>query len=101
MYTHRSNVLHSYASCLPDALNITGRDAIMPVVPMFHANSWGLAYSAVLAGAKLVMPGAGMDGRSVWDLLDSERVTYAAGVPTVWMLLLQYCEQHGQWHRVE
>ncbi|MDE2340854.1 MAG: AMP-binding protein, partial [Alphaproteobacteria bacterium] len=70
-------------------------DVVMPVVPMFHANAWGLAFAAPMAGAKLVMPGGQLDGASVFELLDRERVTFAAAVPTVWMLLLQHLRAHG------
>jgi fatty-acyl-CoA synthase len=84
-YSHRSTVLHSLALMLADTLGISERDVILPVVPMFHANAWGLAHAGVMAGASLVMPGADLSPRAIATLLESERVTAAAGVPTVWM----------------
>jgi fatty-acyl-CoA synthase len=95
LYAHRSTILHSYAACTRDVLGLCSDDAVMPVVPMFHANSWGIAYAAPLSGAKLVLPGARLDGKSVWELLDAERVTVSAGVPTVWLSLLQYLRESG------
>ena len=96
LYSHRSSVLHSFAICASDALAISATDSILPVVPMFHVNAWGIPYAAAMAGAKLVLPGAGMDGASVWELLDAERVTFAAGVPTIWMMLIQYLKENGK-----
>jgi fatty-acyl-CoA synthase len=90
LYSHRSTILHSYASALPDALNVSARDVILPVVPMFHVNAWGLPYTALLTGAKLVLPGPALDGKSLFELMESERVTFSAGVPTVWRNLLAY-----------
>ncbi len=95
VYSHRSNVLHSLISNGPDNFGITSRDRVMPVVPMFHANCWGLAFTAPLAGATLVMPGAKLDGASIYELLDAERVSFTAAVPTIWLLLLQYLEATG------
>jgi acyl-CoA synthetase (AMP-forming)/AMP-acid ligase II len=95
LYSHRSTVLHAYASLAPDAMGLRARDVILPVVPMFHVNAWGLPYAALMTGAKLVLPGAALDGRSLHELLESERVTFAAGVPTVWLGLLGYLEQQG------
>ena len=92
LYSHRSTVLHTYAGALPDALNCSGRDVILPVVPMFHVNAWGLPYMACMTGAKLVFPGAGLDGKSLHELFESEGVTLSAGVPTVWQGLLGYME---------
>jgi fatty-acyl-CoA synthase len=89
VFSHRSLVLHSLVAALPDALSVASRDVILPVVPMFHANAWGLPYAAALAGAALVLPGPRLDAESVLDLLASERVTLSAGVPTVWMSVLQ------------
>jgi fatty-acyl-CoA synthase len=94
LYSHRSTVIHAYAAALPDALNISARDVMLPVVPMFHANAWALPYSCALAGAKMVMPGAQLDGKSLYELFESERVTVSAGVPTVWLALLQYMDQN-------
>jgi len=89
LYSHRALVLHSLMAALPDAQGISGRDTILPVVPMFHANAWGLPYIAAFAGAGLVLPGPKLDAESVLDLLADEQVTITAGVPTVWMAILQ------------
>jgi 3-(methylthio)propionyl---CoA ligase len=88
LYSHRSTILHAYAAALPDVMCLSARDSILPVVPMFHVNAWGIPYSAALTGAKLVLPGAAMDGKSIYELLEAEKVSYAAGVPTVWQMLL-------------
>ena len=90
LYSHRSTVLHAYAAALPDAMGASARDSILPVVPMFHVNAWGLPYTAPLVGAKLVFPGPALDGKSIYELFESEKVTYSAGVPTVWLGLLQH-----------
>ena len=90
LYSHRSSTLHAYAAALPDVMGLSARDAILPVVPMFHVNAWGIPYSAALTGAKLVFPGPALDGKSVYELIESEKVTYAAGVPTVWQMLLNH-----------
>jgi acyl-CoA synthetase (AMP-forming)/AMP-acid ligase II len=95
LYSHRSTLLHAYAGALPDALNLSARDSILPVVPMFHVNAWGLPYGAAMTGAKMVFPGGALDGKSVYDLIESEGVTMAAGVPTVWLGLLNHTAQHG------
>ena len=92
LYSHRSTLLHTYAAALPDAFNCSARDSILPVVPMFHVNAWGLPYAACMVGAKLVFPGPWLDGKSLHDLLESEEVTLAAGVPTVWQGLLAHVE---------
>ncbi|MFZ0089713.1 MAG: long-chain fatty acid--CoA ligase [Solirubrobacteraceae bacterium] len=89
VYSHRSLVLHSLVAALPDAIDVSSRDILLPVVPMFHANAWGLIYTAALAGAGLVLPGPKLDAVNVLDLLAAERVTITAGVPTVWMAVLQ------------
>ncbi len=94
LYSHRSTVLHSYASAMPDALNVSARDTVLPVVPMFHVNAWGLPYSVPLAGAKMVFPGAALDGKSIYELFEQEKVTFSAGVPTVWLGLLTYVGQN-------
>ncbi len=94
LYSHRSTLLHAYGGALPDALNLSARDSILPVVPMFHVNAWGLPYVAAMTGAKLVFPGAALDGKSVYELIESERVTMAAGVPTVWLGLLGHMGQN-------
>ncbi len=90
LYSHRSTLLHAYAAALPDVMCISARDAILPVVPMFHVNAWGIPYSAAMTGAKLVFPGPALDGKSVYDLIEAEKVTFAAGVPTVWQMLLSH-----------
>ncbi|UCU93177.1 3-(methylthio)propionyl-CoA ligase [Hydrogenophaga taeniospiralis] len=95
LYSHRSTVLHTMASALPDALNISARDVVLPVVPMFHVNAWGLPYSACLVGAKLVFPGPGLDGKSLHELFEAEGVTVSAGVPTVWQGLLAHVTSNG------
>jgi len=95
VYSHRSNVLHSLICIQPDAMQLSSRDRLMPVVPLFHANGWGIALSAPMVGATLVMPGPGMDGKSIYSLLTEERVTVTAAVPTVWLGLLQHMEKEG------
>ncbi len=96
VYSHRSNVLHAMMACMPDAMGLSSRDTILPVVPMFHANAWGLGQSAMMIGARLVMPGGKMDGASIYELLDTEKVTFSAAVPTVWLMLLQNLEETGR-----
>ena len=88
LYSHRSTVLHAYAAALPDVMGLSARDSALPVVPMFHVNAWGLPYSAAMVGCKLVFPGPAMDGKSIYELMEAEKVTFAAGVPTVWQMLL-------------
>lgn len=95
LYSHRSTVLHSFASAMPDALNVSARDCVMPVVPMFHVNAWGIPYSAPITGAKLVFPGPHMDGKSLYELFEQEKVTFSAGVPTIWLGLLTYVAQNN------
>ena len=95
VYSHRSTLLHAYGAALPDALGCSARDAILPVVPMFHVNAWGLPYSAAAVGCKLVFPGPALDGKSVYELIEGEQVTMAAGVPTVWQMLLGHMQQNG------
>ncbi len=95
LYSHRSTVLHAYGAALPDAVDASARDVILPVVPMFHANAWGLPFTAAMVGAKLVLPGPHLDGKSLYELFESEGVTLAAGVPTVWLGLLQHVESNG------
>jgi len=95
LYSHRSTVLHTFAIALPDSLNCSARDTILPVVPMFHVNAWGLPYAACMTGAKLVFPGPGLDGKALYELFETERVTLSAGVPTVWQGLLAYVEANG------
>src|SRR3984893_18610082 len=94
LYSHRSNVLHSFMANTKDALGTSASDTMLPVVPLFHANSWGIAFSAPTMGTKLVMPGPKLDGASVYELLDTEKVTFTAGVPTVWLMLLNHMDSH-------
>ena len=94
LYSHRSTMLHTFTSAVPDAFNLSARDAVLPVVPMFHVNAWGLPYSACMVGAKLVLPGPGLDGKSLYELFESEGVTLSAGVPTVWQGLLTHVQSH-------
>jgi fatty-acyl-CoA synthase len=94
LYSHRSNVLHGLLANQPDVFGLRSQDNVLPIVPMFHANAWALAFAAPAAGACMVMPGAGMDGKSVYELLDTEKVTCSAAVPTVWLGLLQYLEEN-------
>ena len=95
LYSHRSTLLHTYASALPDSFDCSSRDTILPVVPMFHVNAWGLPYVACMVGAKLVFPGPWLDGKSLHDLFEAEGVTMSAGVPTVWQGLLAHVEANG------
>lgn len=95
LYSHRSNVLHSMMALAPDAMNCSSRDVILPVVPMFHANCWGLALTSPMVGATMVMPGAKMDGASIYELLNTFQVSFTAAVPTVWLMLLQDLEKTG------
>ncbi|MBY0289259.1 MAG: long-chain fatty acid--CoA ligase [Mycobacteriaceae bacterium] len=98
VYSHRALVLHSLVAALPDQLSVSARDTILPVVPMFHANAWGLPYAAALAGASLVLPGPRLDAESILDLCAGEHVTMTAGVPTVWMGMLAALDaQPGRW----
>jgi fatty-acyl-CoA synthase len=92
LYSHRSTMLHTYVIALPDALDFSASDVVLPVVPMFHVNAWGIPYAAMLTGCKLVLPGAAMDGKSIYELIESEGVTRTAGVPTVWQMLLDYVQ---------
>jgi acyl-CoA synthetase (AMP-forming)/AMP-acid ligase II len=96
LYSHRSNLLHSMMSSTFDTLMLTAYDSVLPVVPMFHANSWGLALSCPMRGARMVMPGPRLDGASVYDLLESEKVTMTAAVPTVWLGLLHYLRKENK-----
>jgi 3-(methylthio)propionyl---CoA ligase len=95
VYSHRSNVLHSMMAVAPDAFDLSVQDTIMPVVPFFHANGWTIAFSAPMAGSKLVLPGAKLDGVSIYELLEGERVTMTAAVPTVWLMLLAHMEANN------
>jgi len=95
LYSHRSTVLHSLTSTSPDGMNVSSRDCVLPVVPMFHVNAWGIPYSVPMTGAKLVFPGAALDGKSLYELYEQERVTFSAGVPTVWLGLLNHVQQNN------
>lgn len=95
VYSHRSTVLHAFGAALPDAMACTRRDVILPVVPMFHVNAWGLPYSTALVGAKVVFPGPHLDGKSLYELFEKEQVTFSAGVPTVWLGLINYVSSQG------
>ena len=95
LYSHRSTLLHAYAAALPDVMCISARDSILPVVPMFHVNAWGIPYSAAMTGAKLVFPGPALDGKSIYELIEAEKVTFAAGVPTVWQMLLSHMKPNA------
>lgn len=96
LYSHRSNVLHTLVANNTDLMGLRSADNVLPVVPMFHANAWGLAFAAPAAGSKLVMPGMQMDGASIYELLDTEKVSFTAAVPTVWLMLLNYLEETGK-----
>ncbi|MCB2407666.1 3-(methylthio)propionyl-CoA ligase [Hymenobacter lucidus] len=93
LYSHRSTVLHSYAAALPDCFNCSARDVILPVVPMFHVNAWGIPYLAPMIGCKLVLPGPGLDAASLFELFENEGVTFSAGVPTIWFGLLTFMRE--------
>jgi 3-(methylthio)propionyl---CoA ligase len=94
LYSNRSTVIHAYGAAMPDALDLSARDTVLPVVPMFHANAWSLPYACTMVGAKMVFPGPHLDGKSVYELIEQERVTLSAGVPTVWLMLLQHLAQN-------
>ncbi|HLK58071.1 MAG TPA: long-chain fatty acid--CoA ligase [Chthonomonadaceae bacterium] len=94
LYTHRSLYLHTMACCMGDTMDIREREIVLPVVPMFHANAWGMPYACAMAGATQVLPGSHLFGKPLAELIERERVTIAAGVPTVWNLLYQYLQQH-------
>jgi fatty-acyl-CoA synthase len=96
LYSHRSNVLHTLVTLQSDVMGLSARDVVLPFVPMFHANAWGLVFSAPSAGAKLVMPGVGMDGASIHELIEAEGVTFSAAVPTVWQMLLDHLRATGE-----
>ncbi|NWG93131.1 MAG: long-chain fatty acid--CoA ligase, partial [Parvularculaceae bacterium] len=96
VYSHRSCVIQTFASCLPTALGCKEGDVLLPVVPMFHVNAWNTPYSALMIGAKQVFPGPKLDGESLYELLSAEKVNYSLGVPTVWLGLLQYMEKNGK-----
>ncbi len=95
VYSHRSNVLHSLVAITPDAFDLSVQDTIMPVVPFFHANGWTIAFSAPMSGCRLVLPGMKLDGVSIYELLEGERVTMTAAVPTIWLMLLNHMESNN------
>jgi acyl-CoA synthetase (AMP-forming)/AMP-acid ligase II len=95
LYSHRSTILHAYAAALPDVMCMSARDSVLPVVPMFHVNAWGIPYSAALTGCKLVLPGPALDGKSLYELIEAEHVSYAAGVPTIWQMLLGHVKANN------
>jgi acyl-CoA synthetase (AMP-forming)/AMP-acid ligase II len=95
LFSHRSTIIHAYASALPDVLQLSEKEVVLPVVPMFHVNAWGIPYGATMTGAKLVFPGPNLDGESIHQLLVNESVTFAAGVPTVWLGLLNYWKENN------
>lgn len=96
LYSHRSNFIHALMTLQRDALGLSARDTVLLVVPMYHANAWGVVYSAPAVGAKLVLPGQRMDGEAIYTLIEEEGVTYSAAVPTVWQMLLQYVQDTGK-----
>ena len=97
LYSHRSTILHAYAGIAPDTLGLSSNDVVLPVVPLFHVNAWGIPYCTIMAGSKIVFPGPKMgDGEALCELIESEGVTLALGVPTVWLALLQYCSKAGK-----
>jgi len=95
LYSHRAIVINAISGCLPGILSLSPSDAILPVVPMFHINAWCIPYAAPIGGARLVLPGPRLDGASLYELMEGERVTVSAGVPTIWLALIQHVEEHG------
>ena len=95
LFSHRSSVLHAWANALPDSANFSSRTVLLPVVPMFHVNAWGAPYGACMVGLKLVLPGPGLDGANLYDLMEREKVTLSTGVPTVWLNLIGYMKQNN------
>ncbi len=96
LYSHRSTIIHTIAAANPDAFNLSSIDTVMPIAPMFHANAWGIPYIATMVGAKLVLPGRNLDGKSIYKLLENEKVTFTAAVPTIWLMLLEYLEKNNK-----
>jgi fatty-acyl-CoA synthase len=94
LYSHRSNVLHALGQCMADSIGVTSDDRVMPVVPMFHANAWGIPYGSTMTGADLVMPGSNLKAEALARLIERERVTVSAAVPVIWMDLLRYADEH-------
>jgi len=95
VYSHRSTVLHAYASAMPDAMAVSSQDTVLPVVPMFHVNAWGLPYSSAMIGCRLVLPGHHLDGASLYSLFEEEKVTFSAGVPTIWLGLINHVKANN------
>ena len=95
LYAHKSTVIHTLCEIAPDCMGLSERDCVLPVVPMFHVNAWGLPYATAAVGCKLVMPGRALDGKSIYELLTSEKVTFTAAVPTIWMMLLAHLNEVG------
>ena len=93
LYSHRSTLIHTIAAANPDSFNLSSLDVIMPIAPMFHANAWGIPYVATMVGAKLVLPGRNLDGKSIYNVLEREKVTFTAAVPTIWLMLFQFLEK--------
>jgi fatty-acyl-CoA synthase len=96
LFSNRSTIIHSYAVCTPGGLGLSNMETILPVVPMFHVNAWGIPYAAAMCGAKMVLPGARMDGEALYELMENEAVTLSAGVPTIWMMLLAYMKENNK-----
>ncbi|MEE8415423.1 MAG: long-chain-fatty-acid--CoA ligase, partial [Desulfobacterales bacterium] len=96
LFSNRSTILHSYVVCTMDGLGLSTMETILPVVPMFHVNAWGIPYAAAMSGAKIVLPGARMDGEALYELMENEGVTLSAGVPTIWMMLLGYMKENNK-----
>jgi len=96
LFANRSTILHSYALCTPGGLGFSNMETILPVVPMFHVNAWGIPFAAAMCGAKMVLPGARMDGEALYELMENEAVTLSAGVPTIWMMLLAYMKENNK-----
>jgi fatty-acyl-CoA synthase len=94
LYSHRSNILHALGQCMADSIGMGASDRVMPVVPMFHANAWGMPYGSALTGADLIMPGPDLSGAALADLIEAERVTVSGAVPTIWMDLLRHADEH-------
>ncbi len=95
LFSHRSTILHAYAISLPDAPDYSAASVVLPIVPMFHVNAWGIPYAAPLVGAKLVFPGPGLDGASLYELFEKEKVNRSSGVPTVWLGIINYMKQNN------
>ena len=95
LYSHRAIVINALSGCIPGILSLSPSDTVLPVVPMFHINAWCIPYAAPIGGARLVLPGPRLDGASLYELMEGERVTVSAGVPTIWLALMQHVEEHG------